>query len=145
MDGRQVRSLADRLAADRFPYGAAAGVHRLPHQQQLQHHEHDLHFVSPDRLQQCENAGDHTRDFPTTCENCHDTIQWTDGKFDHSQTGFPLTGSHTVPPRACTDCHVNNNYNITNTTCISCHQNDFNGANSPVPHSGIPDHLRDLP
>jgi len=76
--------------------------------------------------------------FPTTCEQCHDTIQWTDGKFDHSQTGFPLTGSHTVPPRACTDCHVNNNYNITTTTCISCHQKDYNGAVSPVPHTGFP-------
>ena len=76
--------------------------------------------------------------FPTTCQNCHDTIQWTDGKFDHSQTGFPLTGSHTVPPRACTDCHINNNYNITNTTCISCHQTDYNNANSPVPHTGFP-------
>jgi hypothetical protein len=76
--------------------------------------------------------------FPTTCEQCHDTIQWTDGKFDHSQTGWPLTGSHTVPPRACTDCHINNNYNITVTTCISCHQNDYNNAKSPVPHTGFP-------
>jgi hypothetical protein len=76
--------------------------------------------------------------FPTTCEQCHDTIQWTDGKFDHSQTGFPLTGSHTVPPRACTDCHINNNYNITNTTCISCHQTDYQNAKSPVPHTGFP-------
>jgi len=76
--------------------------------------------------------------FPTTCEQCHDTIQWTDGKFDHSQTGWPLTGSHTVPPRACTDCHINNNYNITVTTCISCHQTDFQNANSPVPHTGFP-------
>jgi hypothetical protein len=76
--------------------------------------------------------------FPTTCEQCHDTIQWTDAKFDHSQTGFPLTGLHTVPPRACSDCHINNNYNITTTTCISCHQKDFTGANSPVPHTGFP-------
>ena len=76
--------------------------------------------------------------FPTTCEQCHDTIQWTDGKFDHTQTGFPLTGSHTVPPRACTDCHINNNYNLTSTLCITCHQNDFNGATSPVPHTGFP-------
>jgi len=76
--------------------------------------------------------------FPTTCENCHDTIQWTDGKFDHSQTGFPLTGSHTVPPRACTDCHVNNNYTLNSTLCITCHQNDFNNAKSPVPHTGFP-------
>ena len=75
--------------------------------------------------------------FPTTCEQCHDTIQWTDGKFDHSQTGFPLTGSHTVPPRACTDCHVNNNYNLNSNLCISCHQNDFQNANDP-PHTGFP-------
>src|SRR5450631_20705 len=76
--------------------------------------------------------------FPTTCEQCHDTTLWTNGKFDHAQTGWPLTGSHMVPPRACTDCHINNNYNITNTTCISCHQTDFNNANSPVPHTGFP-------
>ncbi len=69
--------------------------------------------------------------FPTTCEQCHDTNQWSDGKFDHSQTGWALTGSHTVPPRACTDCHVNNNYNITNTACVSCHQNDYNQAKNP--------------
>ena len=30
--------------------------------------------------------------FPTTCEQCHDTVQWTDGNFDHSTTGFTLTG-----------------------------------------------------
>src|SRR5450631_4102957 len=75
--------------------------------------------------------------FPTTCQQCHDTTSWTDGKFDHSQTGFPLTGLHMDPPRVCTDCHVNNNYNITNTTCISCHQTDFNNALSPVPHAGF--------
>ena len=76
--------------------------------------------------------------FPTTCEQCHDTVLWTDGKFDHSQTGFPLTGAHMDPPRVCTDCHINNNYTITNTTCISCHQTDYNNANSPVPHTGFP-------
>jgi len=72
--------------------------------------------------------------FPTTCEMCHDTVNWMDGKFDHSQTGWALTGMHTVPPRACTDCHVNNNYSITNTTCVSCHLNDYNQAKSPVDH-----------
>jgi len=76
--------------------------------------------------------------FPTACEQCHDTVLWTDGKFDHSGTGFPLTGAHTVPPRACTDCHVNNNYHLTSTLCITCHQTDFNNANSPVPHTGFP-------
>ncbi len=69
--------------------------------------------------------------FPTTCEQCHDTVQWTDGKFDHSTTGFPLTGSHTVPPRQCVDCHVNNNYNLNSTACVSCHLKDFQGTSSP--------------
>ncbi len=69
--------------------------------------------------------------FPTTCENCHDTVLWTDGKFDHTTTGFPLTGLHTDPPRVCTDCHVNNNYSITTTTCVSCHLANFQGAKNP--------------
>jgi len=72
--------------------------------------------------------------FPTTCATCHDTVQWSDGKFDHSQTGWTLTGSHTVPPRACTDCHVNGNYNLTQTACVTCHQTDYNNAKTPVDH-----------
>ena len=80
---------------------------------------------------------DHTS-FPTTCEQCHDTVVWTDGKFNHSTTGFPLVGAHMSPPLPCINCHVNSNYNITVTTCISCHQAAFNGANTPVPHTGFP-------
>jgi hypothetical protein len=72
--------------------------------------------------------------FPTTCDTCHDTIQWTDGKFNHASTGWALTGSHTVPPRACIDCHVGGNYNLTSTTCVTCHQNDYNNAKTPVDH-----------
>ena len=69
--------------------------------------------------------------FPTTREQCHDTVQWTDGKFDHSTTGFALTGMHTLPPRQCTDCHRNNNYNLTSTACYSCHQTDYQGMTNP--------------
>jgi hypothetical protein len=74
--------------------------------------------------------------FPTTCESCHDTVVWTDGKFDHSTTGFALTNSHTVPPRVCADCHINNNYSLTsaNTACVSCHLNDYNTAATPINH-----------
>src|ERR1019366_1285340 len=76
--------------------------------------------------------------FSTTCQQCHTTIAWQPATFDHSKTAFPLTGSHNVPPRQCADCHINNNYNITDITCISCHQKDFTGATSPVPHTGFP-------
>jgi hypothetical protein len=76
--------------------------------------------------------------FPQTCDTCHTTAAWQPAQFDHSKSGFPLTGSHMVPPRQCADCHVNNNYNITSTACVSCHQNDYNTAVSPVPHTGFP-------
>jgi hypothetical protein len=69
--------------------------------------------------------------FPTAlCSTCHDTVTWADGKFDHGTTGWPLTGAHQMPPapgsaiKACTDCHINNNYSLTaaNTACYGCHQ-----------------------
>jgi Cytochrome c7 and related cytochrome c len=68
--------------------------------------------------------------FPTSlCSTCHDTVVWSDGKFDHSATGWPLTGAHQLPPAAgskvngCADCHIGNNYNLTssNTACYGCH------------------------
>lgn len=70
--------------------------------------------------------------FPTTCGTCHDTVQWTDATFNHTSTGFQLTGSHTVPPRLCTDCHVNNNYSLNSTLCYTCHQKDYANTNNPA-------------
>ena len=105
-------------------------MHRLPRQQQLQHHDHDLHHVPPDGFQRTRHPGPATG-FPPTCDQCHDTVLWTDATFDHSTTGFPLTGLHTVPPRACTDCHVNNNYNLNTGACVSCHLKDYQGTTNP--------------
>jgi hypothetical protein len=70
--------------------------------------------------------------FPTTCETCHDTVLWTDATFNHNTTGFTLTGAHVVPPRLCTDCHVNNNYSLNSTLCYTCHQKDYAGTTNPA-------------
>jgi hypothetical protein len=71
---------------------------------------------------------------PTTCETCHTIAGWNTASFDHSKTGFPLSNAHAVPPRQCSDCHTNNNYNLTSTACVSCHQNDYNTATTPINH-----------
>jgi hypothetical protein len=75
-----------------------------------------------------------TANFPQTCQQCHSTTSWGNAAFDHSTTGFALTGAHTS--LQCTQCHVNGNYNLTsaNTACVSCHQNDFNTTGNP-PHA----------
>jgi hypothetical protein len=84
-----------------------------------------------------------TAGFSTSmCSTCHDTVLWTDGKFDHSTTGFPLQGPHMLPPRttvtgaigpmvnACTDCHLGGNYTAgyPTTDCYGCHQSYFTNA-----------------
>ena len=69
---------------------------------------------------------------PTTCQWCHTTAQWSAVTFNHTTTGFALTGFHATI--ACTQCHVNNNYKLTAATCIGCHQKDFASTNNP-PHA----------
>jgi hypothetical protein len=67
--------------------------------------------------------------FPTTCDVCHSTTNWTSATFNHNTTTFPLTGAHTTV--ACANCHVNNNYTTLPTACVGCHQSDYNGTTNP--------------
>jgi hypothetical protein len=67
--------------------------------------------------------------YPTTCEVCHNTSNWTQASFDHNKTSFPLTGFHTKVP--CASCHINNNYTTVPTDCYSCHKADYLGTNNP--------------
>ena len=60
---------------------------------------------------------------------CHNTTSWTNAKFDHNKTTFPLTGAHVTVP--CATCHVNNNYTTLPTDCYGCHQKDFTGTTNP--------------
>ena len=66
--------------------------------------------------------------FPTDCSICHSTSGWSPSSFNHASV-FPLTGAHAT--LACATCHVNNNFTSVGTTCVSCHQNDYNGTTNP--------------
>ena len=69
--------------------------------------------------------------FSTNCQMCHSVNSWLGASFDHSLTGFPLTGAHLTV--ACASCHVNNNYSLTsaNTACAICHMPDFQSTTNP--------------
>ncbi len=68
--------------------------------------------------------------FPTDCTTCHTTTAWQPASFDHSTTSFPLTGAHAAVP--CATCHTNNNFTTLPTTCVGCHQADFNTTTNPT-------------
>lgn len=64
------------------------------------------------------------------CDACHTTESWqakgaTGGgrKFDHSTTGFPLTGAHVSTP--CADCHATSR--AIRRDCVSCHEDFHRG------------------
>ena len=67
--------------------------------------------------------------FPTTCDTCHTTTNWTGATFNHNNTPFPLTGAHMNV--ACTSCHINNVFAGTPTDCYSCHTTDYTGTTNP--------------
>ena len=103
-------------------------------EQQLQPDEHGLHQLPPQRF-----SGDHEPEsrggeFPVELRAVPHHRRVVTGDV-RSLAGKLRTdrGAHTVPPRQCTDCHVNNNYNLTSTTCVSCHLKDFQRRHESEP------------
>ena len=83
--------------------------------------------------------------FPTACETCHSTTNWTSSTFNHNtSTTFPLTGAHQAV--ACNGCHGDGVYKGKSTLCYSCHKTDFDETTDPK-HSAAAflDHVPELP
>ena len=70
-----------------------------------------------------------TAGFPQDCSLCHSTTNWTGALFDHSKTGFALTGAHA--PLQCASCHTNGQFTGLSAACVSCHLTTFKNATSP--------------
>lgn len=66
----------------------------------------------------------HKGSLGTQCADCHNETKWTETRFDHETTRFPLTGKHSNTQ--CADCHKNNVYKDTPKTCVACHRADDN-------------------
>ena len=66
--------------------------------------------------------------FSTSCQTCHNTTDWESATFDHDTTGYSLVGAHAQAD--CSACH-SSGYSGTSTTCVSCHQADYNASTNP--------------
>lgn len=55
------------------------------------------------------------------CETCHNDKEWKDAKFDHEKTKFSLRGGKHAEVK-CRDCHADNTFQKTPTTCAECHK-----------------------
>lgn len=67
--------------------------------------------------------------FPQNCVVCHSPSSWHAARFDHAGTQFPLTGAHRAV--SCQGCHADKVYRGKPTTCVSCHQTDYNATANP--------------
>ena len=68
--------------------------------------------------------------FSTQCQDCHNVsgMVWAAANFDHSKTGFLLTAGHLN--LQCAQCHASG-YTNTPSTCISCHQANYQSTTNP--------------
>jgi hypothetical protein len=67
--------------------------------------------------------------FPRDCSQCHAPTIWTSARFNHDASGFPLTGLHRT--LACQQCHSGGVFKVISTTCVSCHQQNYDATTSP--------------
>ena len=76
----------------------------------------------------------HAGNVPTTCSDCHGTTVWRPSNFEHS---FPLEGAHASA--GCAQCHGNPfQAEGLDRACVSCHEADYQGAQTPVHDPGFP-------
>jgi hypothetical protein len=66
-----------------------------------------------------------------SCESCHSVTRWTDNRFDHTLTEFPLLGAHAK--QECMACHRSDdqnaiskyeNFQNVSMLCSACHQDE---------------------
>jgi hypothetical protein len=83
----------------------------------------------------CHRGDDvHRGQFKQSCGECHSSMSWSGGHFDHGQTAFRLTGAHLTV--ACNACHIGGRYASTPQTCVGCHAVDDEHRGSRGPDCG---------
>ncbi len=97
------------------------------------HAPDERHREAPTACVDCHRDQDvHEGSLGDDCGSCHNAERWSTYEFDHSSTGYTLTGGHASAN--CSDCHRNNRYENTPRSCGTCHAIDdvHKGANGPA-------------
>ena len=80
---------------------------------------------TPTACASCHSRDDaHSGQFGSDCQSCHSTSAWKPATFDHSRSGFQLTGAHANA--ACKSCHTSG-WKGTPSACASCHRDQHGG------------------
>jgi hypothetical protein len=83
-------------------------------------HVNGVYKNTPKNCYACHASKDaHNGQYGQDCGSCHNPGGWKNVSFDHSQSAFSLTGTHTTV--ACALCHVNGVFKGTPKDCYSCH------------------------
>ena len=84
------------------------------------HESEKKYREAPSTCIDCHKDDDvHEEKLGDKCSKCHSEVSWTDKKFDHDDTDFPLKNSH--EKLNCNSCHVANEFKDTPDKCIACH------------------------
>ncbi|MDX2461409.1 MAG: cytochrome C [Gammaproteobacteria bacterium] len=114
------------LDADTFDHGrtefALLGAH-LKTGCSACHEPGGKYREAPSQCVDCHETDEpHKGRLGTECASCHEESAWQKTLFDHDETSFRLTGEHRIT--RCEQCHVNERYQETPSTCIACHSLD---------------------
>ena len=80
--------------------------------------------LAPTTCRGCHESDDpHRGRLGPRCQDCHQVSSWKSLKpFDHSKTGFRLTGAHSGA--SCMSCHKGQQWSGLTTSCYGCHKQD---------------------
>lgn len=87
-------------------------------------HEEDKKLrEAPGQCFDCHRDDDvHKGNLGEACKDCHTPADWKQVEFDHDTTDYPLVGKHKQVE--CLDCHADDTFTLTPTTCFGCHEKD---------------------
>lgn len=64
----------------------------------------------------------HKATLGSDCASCHQPLAWSDTRFDHDRTAFPLHDAHARI--SCNSCHFGPRFKGTPKRCVECHAPD---------------------